>query len=113
MDWVAALGVPVLAGRQVVDVVDNVDTVTAVLADGDAVSGEYLIGCDGGRSTIRQSCGICFQGTDPTMTGRSAIVDIVNPVDSDPLSRLLGACSAGRCSPERSGRIRRRAARSE
>ena len=37
---------------------------------------EYVIGCDGGRSTVRKLAGFDFPGTDPTLTGYQAIVDL-------------------------------------
>jgi 2-polyprenyl-6-methoxyphenol hydroxylase-like FAD-dependent oxidoreductase len=38
------------------------DAVTAELADGTRVRGRYLIGCDGGRSTVRKLIGVGFPG---------------------------------------------------
>lgn len=37
---------------------------------------DYVIGCDGGRSTVRKLAGFDFPGTDPTLTGYQAIVDL-------------------------------------
>lgn len=37
---------------------------------------EYVVGCDGGRSTVRKLAGFDFPGTDPTLTGYQAIVDL-------------------------------------
>jgi 2-polyprenyl-6-methoxyphenol hydroxylase-like FAD-dependent oxidoreductase len=36
----------------------------------------FVIGCDGGRSTVRKLAGFDFPGTDPTLTGYQAIVDL-------------------------------------
>ena len=39
----------------------------------------YLVGCDGGRSTIRKMAGFAFPGTPPTMTMYTAVCDIDHP----------------------------------
>jgi 2-polyprenyl-6-methoxyphenol hydroxylase-like FAD-dependent oxidoreductase len=37
---------------------------------------DVVIGCDGGRSTVRKLAGFDFPGTGPTLTGYQAIVDL-------------------------------------
>lgn len=39
----------------------------------------FLVGCDGGRSTVRKQAGFDFPGTDPTLTGYQAIVELDHP----------------------------------
>ena len=39
----------------------------------------FLVGCDGGRSMIRKRAGFDFPGTDPTLTGHQAIVELDHP----------------------------------
>ena len=39
----------------------------------------FLVGCDGGRSIIRKRAGFDFPGTDPTLTGHQAIVELDHP----------------------------------
>ncbi|WP_394846366.1 FAD-dependent monooxygenase [Pendulispora brunnea] len=39
----------------------------------------YLVGCDGGRSIVRKRAGFEFPGTDPTITGHQAIVELDHP----------------------------------
>ena len=39
----------------------------------------FLVGCDGGRSTVRKQGGFEFVGTDPEFTGYSVHVDIADP----------------------------------
>jgi 2-polyprenyl-6-methoxyphenol hydroxylase-like FAD-dependent oxidoreductase len=39
----------------------------------------YLVGCDGGRSMVRKLAGFDFPGTDPTLTGHQAIVELDHP----------------------------------
>nr|WP_243727190.1 FAD-dependent monooxygenase [Actinocrispum wychmicini] len=79
LDWASELGVRVWHGSEVVDVVDEGGAVRAVLADGRTVRAPYLVGCDGGRSTVRKHAGIGFPGTEATMTGRAAIATLADP----------------------------------
>jgi len=39
----------------------------------------YLVGCDGGRSAVRKLAGFEFPGTDATLTGHQAIVELDHP----------------------------------
>ncbi|MGV9823325.1 FAD-dependent monooxygenase [Nocardia xishanensis] len=39
----------------------------------------YLVGCDGGRSAVRKLAGIDFAGTEATMTGMLADVELADP----------------------------------
>ncbi|HKD07820.1 MAG TPA: FAD-dependent monooxygenase [Bryobacteraceae bacterium] len=50
-----------------------------VHAGGTAVRSGWLVGCDGGRSTVRKLAGFAFPGTDPQVTGYSAMVEIADP----------------------------------
>ena len=47
--------------------------------DGGVISCSYLVGCDGGRSTVRKLAGIGFDGTDATMVGMLADVELAEP----------------------------------
>ncbi|MBX6382005.1 MAG: FAD-dependent monooxygenase, partial [Microbispora sp.] len=73
-EYASGLGVPVLREH----------TVTAIDQDGTGVTvtvetpggrherrAAYVVGCDGGRSTIRKLAGFDFPGTPPLMTARS------------------------------------------
>jgi 2-polyprenyl-6-methoxyphenol hydroxylase-like FAD-dependent oxidoreductase len=51
----------------------------AVHADGETFHGRWLVGCDGGRSSIRKAGGFEFVGTDPEFTGYSAEVEMADP----------------------------------
>jgi 2-polyprenyl-6-methoxyphenol hydroxylase-like FAD-dependent oxidoreductase len=67
--WAAELGVLVRRGCEVTGFRETRDGVTAAF-DGPAGRGEdtarYLVGCDGGRSSIRRLAGIDFPGPQPT-----------------------------------------------
>ncbi|WP_199099099.1 FAD-dependent monooxygenase [Dyella sp. ASV21] len=45
----------------------------------DTLSGRWLVGCDGGRSTVRKVGGFDFVGTEPEFTGYSLQVDMEQP----------------------------------
>ena len=50
-----------------------------VQAGGAAVRSRWLVGCDGGRSTVRKLAGFDFPGTEPEISGCSAMVEIADP----------------------------------
>src|SRR5260221_329270 len=64
--WLDELGVPVLRGREVTGFTQDDSGVDVALADGTSLRAQYLVGCDGGRSTVRKAAGIDFAGWDPT-----------------------------------------------
>jgi 2-polyprenyl-6-methoxyphenol hydroxylase-like FAD-dependent oxidoreductase len=43
------------------------------------IRARWLVGCDGGRSTVRKQAGFELVGTDPEFTGYSVHVDIADP----------------------------------
>ena len=75
-------GVEVRRSCEVVDFREEGDGVTV---EGQGPSGAfslhcgYLVGCDGGRSMLRKRAGFEFPGTDPTLTGHQAIVELDHP----------------------------------
>ena len=73
-----AMGVEIRHGRGVEEV-DPSDEDVAVHAGGETVRGRWLIGCDGGRSTVRKTAGFEFAGTDPEFTGYSVEVELADP----------------------------------
>jgi 2-polyprenyl-6-methoxyphenol hydroxylase-like FAD-dependent oxidoreductase len=72
------LGVEIKRGMPVTGFAQSEDGVT-VEAGGESFQGKWLVGCDGGRSTIRKLADFEFEGTDPEFTGYSAWVDIADP----------------------------------
>ncbi|MDC0766399.1 rifampin monooxygenase [Streptomyces sp. HD] len=56
------LGVEIRRGRELVGLSQDQDGVTAELADGTRLRSRYLVGCDGGRSTVRKLLGVGFPG---------------------------------------------------
>jgi 2-polyprenyl-6-methoxyphenol hydroxylase-like FAD-dependent oxidoreductase len=72
----SAMGVEIRRGRGVENF-DQSDAGVTIRADGETFRGSWLVGCDGGRSTVRKVGGFEFVGTDPEFTGYSveAMVD--------------------------------------
>ncbi|MCP3802926.1 rifampin monooxygenase [Allokutzneria sp. A3M-2-11 16] len=58
----AELGAEVRRGCEVVGLSQDEDGVTVELADGTRLRSRYLVGCDGGRSTVRKLLGVGFPG---------------------------------------------------
>ena len=56
------LGTEIRRGCELVGVSQDEDGVTVELADGTHLRARYLVGCDGGRSTVRKLLGIGFPG---------------------------------------------------
>ncbi|OBQ75090.1 FAD-dependent monooxygenase [Mesorhizobium erdmanii] len=75
-DWVNELGVPIHRGREVTDFAQDDHGVDLDLCGGQRLRAQYLVGCDGGRSTIRKAAGIAFAGWDPTMSWMIAEVEM-------------------------------------
>ena len=65
-DWIDELGVPVRRGCDVLGFGQDDAAVTVELSDGGVLRTGYLVGCDGGRSTVRKAAGIDFSGSDPS-----------------------------------------------
>jgi 2-polyprenyl-6-methoxyphenol hydroxylase-like FAD-dependent oxidoreductase len=74
--WVDECGVPIYRGREVTGFAQDDSGVDVLLADGESVRAEYLIGCDGGRSLVRKEAGIDFPGWDPTTSALIAEVQM-------------------------------------
>ncbi|MFG3160755.1 rifampin monooxygenase [Streptomyces sp. NPDC048232] len=61
------LGAEVERGRELAGLSQDDQGVTAELADGTRLRARYLVGCDGGRSTVRKLLGVGFPG-EPSRT---------------------------------------------
>ncbi|MFI9820737.1 rifampin monooxygenase [Streptomyces sp. NPDC052013] len=58
----AELGTDIRRGCELTGLSQDADGVTAELADGTRLRSRYLVGCDGGRSTVRKLLGVGFPG---------------------------------------------------
>jgi 2-polyprenyl-6-methoxyphenol hydroxylase-like FAD-dependent oxidoreductase len=74
----SAMGVEIRRGFGVESFQQSHEGVT-VCAGGERFQGHWLVGCDGGRSTVRKAGGFEFVGTDPEFTGYSVQVAIADP----------------------------------
>ncbi|MER9655052.1 FAD-dependent monooxygenase [Mesorhizobium sp. M0152] len=74
----SAMGVEIRRGLGVEDF-DQSNEDVAIRAAGEAFRGRWLVGCDGGRSTVRKAGGFEFVGTDPEFTGYSVEVEMADP----------------------------------
>ncbi|MGH7677252.1 MAG: FAD-dependent monooxygenase [Gemmatimonadaceae bacterium] len=74
--WIGELKVPVRFGTDVIGFEQDDAGVDVALSDGESIRARYLVGCDGGRSTIRKVAGIDFPGWDPTTSSILAEVEM-------------------------------------
>ncbi|XYI00918.1 FAD-dependent oxidoreductase [Sorangium sp. So ce1128] len=79
----AELGVTIERGTAVTGLVQDDDGVT-VTAGTASFRAAWLVGCDGGRSTVRKSAGFDFVGTDATFTGYVFLGELDNPAKLSP-----------------------------
>ncbi|MFE0633410.1 rifampin monooxygenase [Streptomyces sp. NPDC058864] len=61
-EHVTEAGVEIRRGTELTGLEQDDDGVTAELADGTRLRSRYLVGCDGGRSTVRKLLGVGFPG---------------------------------------------------
>lgn len=73
-----AMGVEIRRGLGV-EALDQSDDGVIIRAGGETFHGRWLVGCDGGRSTVRKAAGFEFTGTDPEFTGYSVEVEMADP----------------------------------
>lgn len=72
-----ATGVEIRRG-QGVEGIEATDDEVIVRAGDETFGARWLVGCDGGRSTVRKLAGIAFAGTDPEFTGYSVQVALAD-----------------------------------
>jgi 2-polyprenyl-6-methoxyphenol hydroxylase-like FAD-dependent oxidoreductase len=75
-DWVGELEVPIYRRREVTSLALDDTGVDVELSDGQFLRAQYVVGCDGGRSSVRKAAGIDFPGWDPTMSYLLAEVEM-------------------------------------
>ncbi|MEU7617230.1 FAD-dependent monooxygenase [Micromonospora rifamycinica] len=79
-EWVLGLGVPISRGSAVTGVSQDTDGIAVTVGD-TMLRAKYVVGCDGGRSVVREAAGIEFPGTDETLTGMLGDFAVVDPSD--------------------------------
>ncbi|MEV0004805.1 FAD-dependent monooxygenase [Micromonospora sp. NPDC050980] len=106
-DRAAELGVRVRRGCEVSGLRQRDDAVTVEFADGAVLTCRYLVGADGGRSTVRKLTGIGFPGvTTDRSVSRTAQVG-VPPESIDPATGGLAVPGHGVVPPFRHTRTER------
>ena len=83
-DWVDELNVPIYREREVAGLTHDGTGVDVHLSDDQPLRAGYLVGCDGGRSTVRKSVGIEFPGWDATMSYLLAEVEMAFTSGGEP-----------------------------
>ncbi|NDZ96999.1 rifampin monooxygenase [Streptomyces sp. SID6673] len=73
------VGAEIRRGKSVVDVHQDEDGVTVELSDGTTLRARYVIGCDGGRSTVRKLIGVAFPGEPSRADTLIGEVDVTMP----------------------------------
>ncbi|MDA5634791.1 MULTISPECIES: FAD-dependent monooxygenase [Rhizobium/Agrobacterium group] len=73
-----AMGTEIRRGLGV-EGVEQSDEAVTIRAGGQIFHARWLVGCDGGRSTVRKAGGFDFVGTDPEFTGYSVKVEMADP----------------------------------
>ncbi|WP_370941857.1 FAD-dependent oxidoreductase [Amycolatopsis sp. cg5] len=74
----AKLGVEIRRGVAVSDLAQYDDKVV-LYAGEDEYPARWVVGCDGGRSTVRKLAGFEFVGTEPQFTGYTVLATIADP----------------------------------
>ncbi|MBO4258510.1 FAD-dependent monooxygenase [Streptomyces griseorubiginosus] len=92
-EWVTELGGDIRRGHEVIALKDEGDSVTVEARGPHGVerfTAPYLVGCDGGRSTVRKAVGFDFPGTAATM---EMFLADVRGLDLEP--RMIGETLPG------------------
>ena len=94
--WAEELEVAMYRGCEVTGLTQNGTGVEVKLSDGSSLSGQYLVGCDGGRSLVRKVAGIAFSGWEPTTTNLIAEVEMADEPPLGTHQSRLGLYAFGR-----------------
>ncbi|WP_300007847.1 rifampin monooxygenase [Pseudonocardia sp.] len=76
------VGVEIRRGCELVGLVQDADGVTVDLADGTRLRCGYLVGCDGGRSTVRGLLGVGFPGEPSTADTLLGEMEVAAPPET-------------------------------
>ena len=105
-EWVGELAVSFYRGREVTAFRQGDGGVEVQLSDGGSLRGEYLVGCDGGRSLVRKASGIDFPGTDATTSNLIAEVEMTRTPELGMRRDARGTYGLGRVAYEiRDGKV--------
>jgi 2-polyprenyl-6-methoxyphenol hydroxylase-like FAD-dependent oxidoreductase len=76
------VGAEIRTGAELVGLSQDDDGVTVELADGTELRSRYLVGCDGGRSTVRKLLGVAFPGQPATREALLAELKLTAPQET-------------------------------
>ena len=94
--WISELPVRIYYRCEVTGFAQDDTGVDVQLSDGQLLRARYLVGCDGGRSVIRQTAGIEFPGWDPTKSNLIAEGEVTEKPDLGTRHDALGVHTIGR-----------------
>ncbi|WP_433169300.1 rifampin monooxygenase [Kribbella sp. CA-247076] len=75
------VGVEIRRGAELTGLSQDDDGVTVELADGTQERARYVVGCDGGRSTVRKLLGIGFPGEPPKTQWLTGEMEVTAPLE--------------------------------
>ena len=75
-------GTEIRRGSELVGLSQDEDAVTVELADGTQLRARYLVGCDGGRSTVRKLLGVGFPGEPSTVETLLGEMELTAPPET-------------------------------
>jgi 2-polyprenyl-6-methoxyphenol hydroxylase-like FAD-dependent oxidoreductase len=78
----AELGAELRRGRELVGLSQDDQGVTAEMADGTRHRSRYLVGCDGGRSTVRKLLGVDFPGEPSRVDSLLGEMEVAAPPET-------------------------------
>ncbi len=78
----AEAGAEIRRGSELTALSQDDDGVTAELADGTRLRSRYLVGCDGGRSTVRKLLGVGFPGEPSTVETLIGEMEVTAPPET-------------------------------
>lgn len=81
LEHAAELGVEIRFGCEVTGLRQDTEGVDVELGDGARVRARYLVGCDGGRSTVRKLAGIEFPGEPSRVDTLIGEVELTTPLE--------------------------------
>src|SRR6185437_672187 len=76
------LGTGIRRGCELVGVSQDDHGVTVELADGTELRSRYLVGCDGGRSTVRRLLGVGFPGEPSSVETLLGEMEVAVPAET-------------------------------
>jgi 2-polyprenyl-6-methoxyphenol hydroxylase-like FAD-dependent oxidoreductase len=76
------VGAEVRRGTELVGLSQDDDGVRVAMADGTQLRARYLVGCDGGRSTVRKLLGVGFPGEPATVDTLLGAMTLAAPVET-------------------------------